>query len=239
MGVIPGLKEPSCAEINHFLKPLVNSFEVTFTSGVQYSRAHKYPHSRTVQSAIVCVVGDLPAIQKITGSALYGKAFCAMCKLNKGSINELDRSKWIPCTHSEQLEVAIKWRDAPSISEQKKTFDSQGLRRSELFNTISLDFMESIVIDGMHNLFLGLVQHHCWFILGINTPIPASQEHNLCICDIDVLESTINSINFDNTQKTLDIPILHVICANKGISVHGTARQVTRAEILDALKVSI
>ena len=162
-----------------------------------------------------------------------------MCKLNKKDINELDMSKWIPRTHSEQLEAAIKWRDAPSISEQKKTFDSQGLRWSELFNTISLDFMESIVIDGMHNLFLGLVQHHCWFILGINTPIPASQERDLRNCDIEALESSINPITFDDIQKTLDIPILRVICADKGISVHGTGKQVTRAEMLDALKVSI
>lgn len=159
--IIPGPKEPSLDEVNHFLKPIVSSLSVAYESGVLYSRTHEISQGRLVCSAIVFVVGDLPATRKVIGAASHGSnTFCALCKLNKKDINKLNRTKWEPHKHSDQLFTARQWRDASTQSDRAKIFNDFGLRWSELYNVTTLDFMTSIVVDGMHDLFLGLTQYH-------------------------------------------------------------------------------
>ena len=56
--------------------------------------------------------------------------------------------------------------DAENEKERKATVTSTGIRWSELYRLPYFDTSRMVVVDCMHNLFLGLVQEH-FEILGI------------------------------------------------------------------------
>jgi hypothetical protein len=70
LGIIPGPREPSGEEIDHFLRPLVEVMKESWAHGKKY-KMHDYPYSQLVCSAIALSVNDLPMAQKIMGFTNY------------------------------------------------------------------------------------------------------------------------------------------------------------------------
>ncbi|KAF8832982.1 hypothetical protein BDN67DRAFT_870775, partial [Paxillus ammoniavirescens] len=52
------------------------------------------------------------------------------------------------------------WRDAQMQKDRDKIFKETGVWWSELLRLLYWDPTHFLAIDGMHNLFLGLVQFH-------------------------------------------------------------------------------
>ncbi|KAH9910946.1 uncharacterized protein B0H18DRAFT_842146, partial [Fomitopsis serialis] len=98
---------------------------------------------------------DLPASRKVSGQASHAAhCFCALCKLTKEDINNVNPETWTMKTREELLEHAIAWRDAPNKTTQKKLYKKHGVRWSELWRLSYWDPTKLVVIDGMHTLFL-------------------------------------------------------------------------------------
>ena len=69
LGVIPGPREPSLDEINHFLHPVVEFFLPAWKNSMWFTKTDQHPEGRSARSVIAVAVNDLPAAQKIGGFA--------------------------------------------------------------------------------------------------------------------------------------------------------------------------
>jgi hypothetical protein len=170
VGIIPGPHEPPLTTLNHYLTPLVDDFLDFWNPGVRFSRTDGYMHGRLVRCAIVCVVCDLPAARKTSGFGPSSHShFCAVChctRQNQG-YGDINCHAWVRRTKEECLASAKAFNDAETKSEQDYAFASSGVKWSELLRLPYFDPTRFVVIDAMHNLFLGLINEHFQNILGI------------------------------------------------------------------------
>lgn len=161
--------EPSQEAVNHFLRPTVDQLVDAWEHGVRYTRTHRRLHGRRVRSAVALEVSDLPASRKISGLAGHqAGCFCGLCELKRSQIHNIDASSWVPKTRDKVLEQAIAWRDAPNRATRKKLYKANGVRWSELYRLPYWDPTRHVIIDGMHTMFLNIVQHHFRTIINMD-----------------------------------------------------------------------
>ncbi|KZP26232.1 hypothetical protein FIBSPDRAFT_703764, partial [Athelia psychrophila] len=76
-------------------------------------------------------------------------------------ISETDPELWVPRDSGALRRAAYAWKNATSKAERDAIFAKFGVRWSELWRLSYYDPIRMLIIDGMHNLFEGLVQFHC------------------------------------------------------------------------------
>ncbi|RPD52521.1 hypothetical protein L227DRAFT_514709 [Lentinus tigrinus ALCF2SS1-6] len=171
-GVLPGPKAPSLQEVNHYIAPLVPEFLELWNDGVTYTRTAMHPQGRTARGLLVPVVADLGAVRKTTGygshSATY---FCSFCQLKKTDINQIDPGKWPRRECEEFRQLAKAWYVARDAKERERLFKTYGVRYSVLLELPYWKPTRYVVLDTMHNLFLGLFQRHCRKVFGMNIAV--------------------------------------------------------------------
>ena len=140
-----------------------------WSPGVRFSRTAEYFYGRLVLAAIVCVVCDLIAARKTAGFAsIKHTQMCAMCHCTRKShgLGNTDVHTWRRRTKQEFLDAANHHRAATDQKERKAIVDETGMRWSELLRLPYFDPSRFMVVNTMHNLFLGLIHEH-FEILGI------------------------------------------------------------------------
>lgn len=60
-GIIPGPKQPSVENLNHYICPLMQDLALSWVRGVRYSRTANHMDGHTTCSAVVLIICDLPA----------------------------------------------------------------------------------------------------------------------------------------------------------------------------------
>lgn len=168
LGIIPGPKEPSLDAINPYLRPLVNELLELWT-GVRFTRTSRYPLGRLIFCAVVCVVCDIPAARKIAGFASHRHDyFCPFCWCDKTqyTYNNIEVETWVERTSEEWRAWAEQFREATTAKAANSSFDRSGCRWSELLRLPYFVPTSFLVVDPMHNLYLGLVKEHFQKILG-------------------------------------------------------------------------
>jgi len=171
-GIIPGPKEPSMEEINHFLTPLVNDLLDSYTNGVHYTRTWNYPNGRNTRSALALIICDLPAARQAMGFTGHQSAnFCSYCKLQLKDINNLDLATWEPRSCIEHRRLAFEWHDAPSEKQRTDITKKHGVRYSEFLRLPYFDPILSVCVDPMHAFFLRILSRHCRDIWGMDVSI--------------------------------------------------------------------
>jgi hypothetical protein len=188
-GIIPGPHEPPLSCINNYLRPLINDLVDFWAPGVHFSRTFKHPSGKKVHCAIVALVSDLPAARKTAGFAGHShNFFCAVClctlKGRGGGYENTNYEKWKRRTDAECRENAERWRNADSDKNAENAFNDNGMRWSELLRLPYFDIAHFVVVDAMHNLFLGLIKKHYEDIVGFSAknapdPQPAFSLDNL------------------------------------------------------------
>ena len=99
-----------------------------------------------------------------------------LCDLTRPDINNLDISTWKLRVKEEIYRQAVAWRDAPNGATRKRLYKQNGVRWSEFWRLPYWDITKSVIIDGMHSLFLRIVRHHVHVILGLD--LPADDDDN-------------------------------------------------------------
>ena len=169
-GIIPGPKEPPLNTLNHYLTPIVDDFLDFWVPGVRFSRTSNYPAGRLVRCALIAVVCDLPAARKIAGFASFShQHFCSVCHCTrlKEGYGDTNYESWRWRTNAECREFSNTFANAPNASAQTAAFDAGGIRFSELSRLPYFDLARCVVVDAMHNLFLGLIKEHFRNVIGI------------------------------------------------------------------------
>lgn len=169
-GVIPGPHEPPLSSLNHYLTPLVDDLVEFWEGGIHFSRTAGFPAGRLVRCALIAVVCDLPAARKVGAFASSAhEHFCSVCHCtrSKNGYGDCDFSSWRRRTDSECRTAAEQYLNSEDNTTKQRIFDAFGMRWSELLRLSYFDVARCVVIDAMHNLFLGLLKEHFDGILGI------------------------------------------------------------------------
>lgn len=195
-GIIPGPSEPPLTCLNHYLRILVDMLLEFWFTGIRFSRTWAYYYGRVVRCALICVVSDLPAARKISGFAsIHHTQMCALCHCTRGqqdSLNDSFTTLGMRRTNEEIRNSAQLYLDAADEKERNEAVRNSGIRWSELLRLPYFDTSRFVVVDAMHNLFLGLVQEH-FDILGIQLNNTKSRTTPSIV--INIPEKSLNTLN--------------------------------------------
>jgi hypothetical protein len=169
-GIIPPM-EPHLDELNHYLRPVVDDFVVSWARGVRYSRTHASPTGLTTRSAIAVGVNDLPASRKVAQHvAVTSHHICISCNcFHKSSLGRTDfeHEDWKAKDNDQMRKCAEAWNNAPTMKDRIKLAEETGLRYSELWRLEYWNPARQMAIDSMHCLLEGLAQDHFRSCLGL------------------------------------------------------------------------
>ena len=163
LGLLPGPNEVKLHHINHYLAPIVDEL-LKFWDGVHLPATNKYATGRTVRMAVICCSNDIPAARKLCGhiSALVG---CHRCykrassdegrRQNFGGFN--DMNEWFRTRDLvEHRRDAITWKHMQTKENRKQHVSRTHVRWSELLRLPYHNPVRHLIVDPMHNLFLGI-----------------------------------------------------------------------------------
>jgi len=180
-GIIPGPKQPSLENLNHYICPLMRDLAASWEHGVRYSKTANHPDGRLTRSAVVLAVCDLPTARHLAALASIGSHFfCSACSCyHKTNYGRVDFMNWMPRDKEKMRRYAEQWRDASTSAERERLFKEHGVCYSKLWHLPYWDPTRQLVIDSMHCILEGLVQYHIRNVLGLTTEdtpaLPASQ----------------------------------------------------------------
>lgn len=179
LGVIPGPKEPTLEEINHYIRPIIDQLEIGWKHGFRISQTADAPeHGENVEVAVILSVNDLPAARKVAAMAGHGSHFyCTACDCyDKDTMYNTDIEKWGNRDVSALRRQAEAWRDASTLKERNRIFTDHGVRWSELWRLPYWDPTQMLVIDSMHCILEGLVHYHCRKVLRIDAEVAGASD---------------------------------------------------------------
>ena len=200
-GIIPGPKEVSVDGVNGYIRHIVDAL-LEFWNGVRFTRTALYSAGRTIFCAVVVVICDLPAARKVGGFGSHNmEYFCSVCWCSKrlNTYKDFDIASWDHRTNEECRKHAEAYKSAASPSEARSIFDSTGIRWSELLRLPYYEPSRFLVVDSMHDLFLGLVKRHIQDILGYRSKSTHKNVQSNASVTMHTLPNLINeSICFNN-----------------------------------------
>lgn len=164
-GLIPGPKEPSMEEADHFLQPLIKCFEELWDPGIYFERTALYPTGKKVNAAIVPLIGDMKAIRKASGNAQ-----CQVCHLPYEMVKKgvLSQNFPPPLTDDQYRDIAEEWMGAPDRKTRDKIYRENGIRWTPFLQLPYWRPSCFAIVDVMHALFLGIIATHFRHIYGMD-----------------------------------------------------------------------
>lgn len=139
--------------------------------------------------------------------------------------------------------MAEQWKDAPSKAARDRIFKETGIRWSELLRLPYWDPTRSVVVDAMHNLFLGLVKFHCQSVLGFQGPTNPDESEGVVPATpqemIKARKLWVKGVTSENQLKKLKIPALLGLCAELDIHLPRPAGggRISKSFIIQSLMV--
>lgn len=133
----------------------------------------------------------------------------------------------------------MQFKNAPNQSAQDKILKEYGVRWSELLRLRYWDPTKFVVIDGMHNLFLGLVQNHVRTVLGTDlVEKPGPQPIRTAnAAEMELARSLwAKGVQTASHLKPINLPGLQALCYEHGIAVPCTqGKKLVRQDFVSAL----
>ena len=163
VGVMPGPKEPSTYEINSYLEPLVDSLLRLF-NGITIPTFQE-PNGIVIRAALLNIACDIPAARKVGGFTSHSSTrACHKCTREfvvfpgtsnlDYSGNNIDREHGLR-TRESNASAAGQWLEARTQAARTRIERETGTRWSQIHRLHYFDPVRSVLIDPMHNLFLG------------------------------------------------------------------------------------
>ncbi|KAJ7188886.1 hypothetical protein C8R46DRAFT_1024111 [Mycena filopes] len=128
----------------------------------------KYPLGRLVRVALVAVVCDKPAAHKLGGFGSHNHTyFCTMCWISqelKATPASFKENGFAERTNARHRHLQKEYQKCTTKSARDAFVKANATRWSELHRLPYFDICQMVVIDPMHNLFLGVVKTHFYHI---------------------------------------------------------------------------
>ncbi|KAG1719167.1 uncharacterized protein EDB91DRAFT_1011243, partial [Suillus paluster] len=123
---------------------------------------------RLVCIILVAVICDKPAAHKVGGFASHSHTnFCTLCWItpsNKTTPAAFQEGVFCTRTNKEQHEPGNHYRNLPTASARKNFVKDFATRYMQLSQLPYFNLVKQIIINPMHNLFLGLIKTHFYNI---------------------------------------------------------------------------
>ncbi|THU81926.1 hypothetical protein K435DRAFT_692588, partial [Dendrothele bispora CBS 962.96] len=172
-GIMPGPKEATPDQVQRYMRPFINELLTLWKDGIRIVTP-QYPQGRLVRVALVALVCDKPAAHKLGGFGSHSHThFCTMCWIaqsDKSTPKAFEKGAFPSRTNAEQRRLQKEYLQCKTKSAQDQFVRENATQWSELYCLPYFDVCEMIVIDPMHNLFLGVVKthfYHIWVQQGI------------------------------------------------------------------------
>ncbi len=236
VGVIPGPTKPSTTQINHFLSLLVDELSLFWRDGVGYTRTSLRPLGCHARLAMVPLVCDLVGARQVAGLGPVEHTYmlCTCCTRAQHDIEDFGPAP--PRNLQAHRAAAMAWRDARTAGEREKLFDSNGIRWTELLRLDYWNPLLYVVVDSMHNLYLGLLQRHIRDFWGISVELvdgDASGRNSNKVPprpSKQVMDAALNVLlhGSDSALKSMGKPALFHLCLDRNLRRAGTIRMLMR-----------
>ena len=176
-GLIPGPKEPSLTELNHYLKPVIDDLVVSWKHGIHYTRTVLHPSGRIIRCAIIAAVMDLLAARKASQLApVTSHFYCSVCQCyHLDTLGRTDHQNWEFRNSEELRRHAERWKVASTSKDQDAIFTAHGTRWSEMWRLPYWNPTRQLVVDAMHCVLEGVAHHHFRVVLGLTSTSAASK----------------------------------------------------------------
>jgi hypothetical protein len=226
-GVVPGPTEPHTTELNHYVRPIIDDFLVSWERGVHYSRTANYPTGRDTRSAIAMGLGDLPGARQLSAQASHSSHnYCTRCKcFHQDTLCRVDihHPDWTPKDPRTQRQRAENWKNAQSRLDQENLFTEHGVRWSELWRLPYWDPAQMLVVDTMHCLLEGLVQYHFRDLLALTSVSANEKTPDLPAFGFDLplpddkyrSDAALNDKDLKNISKIHDDLVAEIVADNQ------------------------
>ncbi|KAF5361343.1 hypothetical protein D9757_012333 [Collybiopsis confluens] len=174
MTVIPGPNEPSYDELDHYIRPVIEQFVLTWRPGLKISRTADSKTGAVVEASVLISLNDLPAARKVAGLQGPNSSFiCSVCDIyGKDHIFSTDYDHWTRKDTKELQKWAWAYKNAKTLGERKQIFSTYGVRWSSFWLLEYWDPTTMLVIDAMHCILEGLVHYHCRHVLRLDASAP-------------------------------------------------------------------
>lgn len=168
-GIIPGIKQPSLTQLNHYSGIIVDEFVDSWKRGIFYPQTALRPNGRLTHSIIAAGVMDLPAARHAAGMAgVTSNNFCTVCTLKKKvNLGNTDCANWILRDNAVLRDQAIKWRDAATERDQEEIFAEHGVRWSEFWRLPYWNPVCQLTVDVMHCILENNCSNHFREVLAL------------------------------------------------------------------------
>ncbi|EJF59017.1 hypothetical protein DICSQDRAFT_14970, partial [Dichomitus squalens LYAD-421 SS1] len=166
-GIMPGPKEADPDQVQRYMRVLVNELIRLWKYGAMVPTP-KYPKGRRIRVILVGVVCDKPAAHKLGGFGSHAHTyFCIQDWISqtfKATIEAFKANAFRTRTDAEHRSFMAQYQQCSSKGEREDFARKYATRWSELARLPYFDMCRMIVVDPMHNLFLGLVKTHFYHI---------------------------------------------------------------------------
>lgn len=242
-GVIPGPNEPKDDLVNNFLDVIVDQLERSYNHGTRYSKTYIFPGGVIERSIVAVFVFDLPGARKCCGMKSHSSTrnFCHLCRLHLSEINNLDVYSWNLRDFDTHLADALAWKEEPVKTKKDDMFKRTGVRWTPFLRLPYFHPHRSVVIDGMHNLFLGLSMYHIREFLGIDEKAEEENPESEGKVNLGQLTKARSKLVKDpsiGTIKSFSFPILRALCHEKGAWSDADGLEASKKDLQKALLVS-
>ncbi len=248
-GVIPGPDEPKDDLVNNFLDVIVDQLERSYNHGTHYSTTYIFPGGVVERSIVAVFVFDLPGARKCCGMQSHSskRNFCHLCRLRLSDINNLDMAQWNFRNLETHRADALKWKAETVKTKKEQMFSQTGVRWTPFLRLPYFHPHRSVIIDGMHNLFLGLAMYHVRDFLGIDTKAEEEKRKSDAKVNINQLAKARSKLKEDPSIKTIksfSFPILRALCDENDVLTddadgpEAKAKNLQRALLVSALYIS-
>ena len=241
-GVIPGPRAPTLQEVNHFIEPLAVELGDLWFKGAQFKHTALREGGRMARCAVIPLVCDLGAGRKVSGHASHSSTFfCSFCQLPKHRINDLNVNSW-PRRDSHTFRIlAEAWRNSVDTKAREAHFKQWGVRYSPLLMLPYWQPTRYLVVDTMHNLFLGIFQRHCRRIFGMSMKVnglgaEGEDIHDPQSVTATELEKARQVVLASSTpvalKNKLNLRILRAIFIERALGTPGTLTKLKLAQAI-------
>ena len=240
-GVIPGPKAPTLQQVNHFIEPLALELRDLWFKGARFTRTALRREGHLARCAMIPLVCDLGAGRKVSGHASHSATFfCSFCQLPKDRINDLDVSSW-PRRNCYTFRILTEaWRSFADPKSRDAHFKKWGVRYSSLLMLPYWQPTRYVVVDAMHNLFLGIFQRHCRRIFGMNIKASAQGDaediHDPSTVTAAELETARRAVlacsSSTGLKNKLNLRMLRTIFLERGL---GPPAKLTKLQLAQAI----
>ncbi|KAF8887304.1 hypothetical protein BD779DRAFT_1470716 [Infundibulicybe gibba] len=159
--------EQSPDEIQRYLRPIISDLLRLWKEGVRIITP-SHPNGRIVRVALVALVCDKPAAHKIAGFGSHSHTYFStttwVSTKDRGAPGSFERGAFPPRTDAEQRRLGEEYRKLANKTAHINFVKVNATRYTQLSCLPYFNLVDQVIIDPMHNLFLGLVNTHFYNI---------------------------------------------------------------------------